>query len=86
MSTYTIEVDDNIIKEQMCAILNRVLDSELRSKYTSTGKEISYAVGDLIKSNESRIIDRVVEIAATKIARKALPKLIEKLGSAEVDE
>ena len=79
MSQFVIEINEDILREKISEILNTVLVDELRSKYTSTGREISYAVSDLIKANDEKIIDRAVEIAAAKIARKALPKLIEKL-------
>lgn len=79
MSQFLIEVDENAIKEQISRILNAVLNDELRSRYSDTGREISTAVKDLIYSQKDRIIDMVVERAAAEIVRKGLPKLMDKM-------
>lgn len=79
MSQFLIEVDENAIKEQISGILNTVLKQELRSRYSDTGSEISAAVKDLIYSQKDRIIEMVVDRASAEIARKGLPKLMEKM-------
>lgn len=84
MSQFLIEVDENAIKEQISGILNTVLNGELRTRYSDTGREISSAVKDLIYSQKDRIIEMVVDRAAAEIVRKGLPKLMDKMiGGAE---
>lgn len=79
MSQFLIEVDENAIKEQISRILNAVLNDELRSRYSDTGREISTAVKELIYSQKDRIIEMVVDRAAAEIVRKGLPKLMDKM-------
>ena len=79
MSQFLIEVDENAIKEQIAGILNTVLNQELRSRYSDTGREISAAVKELIYSQKDRIIEMVVDRASAEIVRKGLPKLMDKM-------
>lgn len=79
MSQFLIEVDEKAITEQISRILNTVLNEELRSRYTDTGREISSAVKELIYSQKDRIIEMVVDRAAAEIVRKGLPKLMDKM-------
>lgn len=84
MSQFLIEVDENAIKEQIAGILNTVLNQELRSRYSDTGREISVAVKELIYANKDRIIEMVVDRASAEIVRKGLPRLMDKMiGGAE---
>ena len=84
MSQFLIEVDENAIKEQIGGILNTVLNQELRSRYSDTGREISVAVKELIYANKDRIIEMVVDRASAEIVRKGLPRLMDKMiGGAE---
>lgn len=84
MSQFLIEVDENAIQEQISRILNTVLNDELRSRYSDTGREISAAVKELIYSQKDRIIEMVVDRAAAEIVRKGLPRLMDKMiGGAE---
>ena len=80
MATYQIQIDDKAISEQIEKILDHVLAVELRNRYTSTNKEISQAVKDLIYSHKDEIINMVVDRATKEIVRKGLPKLLEKGG------
>lgn len=79
MSQFLIEVDENAIKEQISRILNTVLNEELRSRYTDTGREISTAVKELVYSQKDRIIEMVVDRASAEIVRKGLPRLMDKM-------
>ena len=79
MSQFLIEVDENAIKEQIAGILNTVLNQELRSRYSDTGREISVAVKELIYANKDRIIEMVVDRASAEIVRKGLPRLMDKM-------
>lgn len=79
MSQFLIEIDDSAINDQVSAILNTVLNQELRSRYSDTGREISAAVKELIYSQKDRIIEMVVDRAAAEIVRKGLPKMMDKM-------
>lgn len=79
MSQFLIEVDENAIKEQIAGILNTVLNQELRSRYSDTGREISVAVKEMIYANKDRIIEMVVDRASAEIVRKGLPRLMNKM-------
>lgn len=79
MGQFLIEVDENAIKEQIAGILNTVLNQELQSRYSGTGREISAAVKELIYSNKDRIIEMVVDRASVEIVRKGLPRLMDKM-------
>ena len=56
-----------------------MLNGELRTRYSDTGREISSAVKDLIYSQKDLIIEMVVDRAAAEIVRKGLPKLMDKM-------
>lgn len=79
MSQFLIEVDENAIKEQIARIINTVLNQELRSRYSDTGREIFAAVKELIYANKDRIIEMVVDRASAEIVRKGLPRLMDKM-------
>ena len=80
MSLYTIEINDDAIKEQVQGILNTICNHELNNKYSESGREISAAVKDLIYSRKDEIIDMVVDRATREIVKKGLPKLLDKFG------
>ena len=82
MTTYCIDIDDEMIKEQMSHILSKILEKELKHTCTNTGEQISLAVKDLIYSHKDEIIDKVISRATTEIVKKGLPKLLER-GVAE---
>ena len=83
MSLYTIEINDDAIKEQVQGILNTICNHELNNKYSESGREISAAVKDLIYSRKDEIIDMVVDRATREIVKKGLPKLLDKFGGAD---
>lgn len=80
MSTYSIQIDDDAIYEQISKILNSVINRELTLRYSGAGAEISVAVKDLIYSRKDEIIEMVVERATREIVKKGLPKLLERYG------
>lgn len=83
MSLYTIEINDDAIKEQVQGILNTICNHELNNKYSESGREISAAVKDLVYSRKDEIIDMVVDRATREIVKKGLPKLLDKFGDAD---
>ena len=86
MSIYSIEIDDKEIVKQIQDILNTIINKEMKCRYSEAGHEISNAVKQIVYSNKDEIIDKVVDKAANEITRKALPKLIEKFSTQEVDD
>lgn len=80
MSNYVIEIDDKVLNEKVCEILNTALNRELQNRYSETGHAITAAVKDLVYSQKDRIIELVVDKAAKEIVRKGLPKLLERSG------
>ena len=80
MSLYTIEINDEAIKEQVQGILNTVCNHELKNRYSESGREISAAVKDLIYSRKDEIIEMVVDRAIREIVKKGLPKLLDRFG------
>lgn len=80
MSLYTIEVNDDAIKEQVQGILNTICNHELNNRYSESGREISAAVKDLIYSRKDEIIEMVVDRATREIVKKGLPKLLDRFG------
>ena len=83
MSLYTIEINDEAIKEQVQGILNTICNHELNNKYSESGREISAAVKDLIYSRKDEIIEMVVDRATREIVKKGLPKLLDKFGATD---
>lgn len=84
MSYYTLNVDDEKVREQMNDIINTIFKQELDSRYSGTGHIISQAVKDIVYSHKDEIINKVVDRAAKEIVRKGLPKLLEKYSPSEV--
>jgi len=80
MSSYTIEVNDDVVTEQINNILNTIFNREIKSKYSDTGDVIAVAVKELVYSHKDEIIDKVVERAVKEIVRKGMPKLLERMG------
>lgn len=80
MSLYTIEINDDAIKEQVQGILNTICNRELGNRYSESGREISAAVKELIYSRKYEIIDMVVDRASREIVKKAMPKLLDKFS------
>lgn len=79
MGTYAIQIDDEILEQKIGEILNKVLILELASRYSDSGQVMSEGIKKLIYSRKDEIIGMVVDKAAKEIARKALPKLLERM-------
>lgn len=79
MAQYVIEIDEKVIHEQIGKILNNILNRDLRSNYSDSGKEISLAVKDLVYSHKDEIIDKVVDRAVVEIVRKGMPKFLDRM-------
>lgn len=79
MGTYAIQIDDKILEKKISEILNTVLMRELANRYSDSGQVMSEGIKELIYSRKDEIIDMVVDKAAKEIARKALPKLLERM-------
>lgn len=84
MSYYTLNIDDEKVREQVNGIINTIFKQELDSRYSATGRIVSQAVKDIVYSHKDEIINKVVDRATKEIARKGLPKLLEKYSSSEV--
>lgn len=80
MSQFVIEIDEKVIQEQIGKILDAILNRELRSRYSDSGKVMSEAIKDLIYSHKDEIIEQVVDRASKEIVKKGMPKLIDKLS------
>lgn len=78
MSTYTIQIDDKMVVDQITHILNTIASREMASKYSVTGDVVASAVKEIVYSHKDEIIELVVERAVKEIVRKGLPKLLER--------
>ena len=81
MALYQIEVDEKAISAQIEAILNHILTDQLSHKYSGVGEQIAEAVRELVYSRKDEIIEMVVDRAAREIAKKGLPKLLERMAN-----
>ena len=79
---FTIEVETDAINFQISTILDTMFKREMANKYGDTGRTITDAVKDLVYSHKDEIIERVVDRAAREIAKKALPKLLDRMEEA----
>lgn len=80
MSQYTIEIDDKAVTEQINRVIDTIFNDQIRRKYSETGDVIAIAVKELVYSHKDEIIEKVVDRAATEIAKKGLKKLVERIG------
>ena len=71
MSSYTIVIDDKAVTEQINRVIDTIFNDQMRRKYSETGEVISIAVKELVYSHKDEIIEKVVDRAATEIAKKA---------------
>ena len=78
MATYAITIDDDVIMDKVCNIINDVLNRQLNRTASDTNEVIAAAVKDLVYSRKDEIIEKVVERASREIARKGLVKLLER--------
>ena len=81
--TYILEIDGTKIEEQIKALVNKVLEMELRGRYTDSGKEISQGIKELIYDHKDEIIDKVIDRAVAEIVKKGMPKLMKKFMEGE---
>lgn len=79
MGTYAIQLDDKVLEQKIGEILNEVLTHDLKNRYGDSGRVMSEGIRELIYSRKDEIIDMVVDKAAKEIARKALPRLLERM-------
>lgn len=83
MSQYMIDIDDEAVIKQINLILNTIINQEIKSCYSETGREVASAVKELIYNKKDEIIEMVVERATREIVKKGLPKLIDRFGEAD---
>lgn len=83
MSQYVIDIDDKAVIKQINLILDTIINQEIKSRYSETGREVASAVKELIYNKKDEIIEMVVERAAREIVKKGLPKLIDRFGGAD---
>lgn len=79
MSSYTIQIDDNAIMEQINLILNTLITSELQRRYSVSQDEIKACIKELIYDRKDEILKMVVDKASKELVRKGLPKLLERM-------
>lgn len=80
MSSYMIEIDDKAVTEQINRVIDTIFNDQIRRKYSETGDVIAIAVKELVYSHKDEIIEKVVDRAATEIAKNGLKKLVERMG------
>lgn len=78
MSSYTIQIDDEVLNSKISDILNTALNRQLEHRYSNTGEQIAAAVKELVYSRKDEIIEMVVDRASREIVKKALPRLLER--------
>jgi len=81
MSSYNIEVDDAIIREQIMNILNEIANRELHRCLFTSHDEVALAVRDVIYSRKDEIIEAVIDRATKEIVKKGIPKLLERMDN-----
>lgn len=78
MSTYTIQIDDEVLNEQIGNILNDALNRQMNRTASATNQMIADACRELVYSHKDEIIDKVVERASREITKRGLVKLLER--------
>lgn len=78
MSIYQIDIDDKAVTKQINRILDTIINREINNRYSTTGREISVVVKDVVYSHKDEIIEKVVDRATREIVKKGLPKLLER--------
>lgn len=86
MSTYTIQIDDEALRDQINTILNQIIGRELYDRCSDAREAIALAIKDMIYSRKDEIIDKIIDKATTEIVRKGLPRLLERMTKDEVVE
>lgn len=78
MSTYAIDINDDILMTKVSEILNDALNRQLNRKCSATADVIAEACREIVYSHKDEIIEKVVDRAAKEIARRGLVKLLER--------
>lgn len=84
MSTYTIQIDDQAICDQVNAILDQIIGRELYDMCSSSRDAIALAINNMIYSHKDEIIDRIIDKATKELVRKGLPRLLERMAKDEL--
>lgn len=79
MSTYTINIDDEAVTEQIRDILNQIISRELRTQLNVSNGVVAGAVKEIVYSRKDEIINKVVERATREIVKKGLPTFLLRL-------
>lgn len=85
MSTYTIQIDDKVLCDQVNKILDRIIGNELCDRCSNSREAIALAIKDLIYSRKDEIIDRIIDKATTELVKKGLPRLLERMAKDETE-
>lgn len=84
MSTYTIQVDDQVICDQINKILNEIIGRELYNRCSDSREAIALAIKDMIYSRKDEIIDKIIDKATKELVKKGLPRLLERMAKDEL--
>ena len=79
MSTYTLNIDDAAVTEQIRGILNQIINRELRTQLNVSNGVVAGAVKEIVYSRKDEIINKVVERATREIVKKGLPEFLVRL-------
>lgn len=79
MSTYTLNIDDAVVSEQIRDILNQIINRELRTQLNVSNGVVAGAVKEIVYSRKDEIINKVVERATREIVKKGLPEFLVRL-------
>lgn len=85
MSTYTIQIDDQVICDQINKILNEIIGRELYGRCSDSREAIALAIKDMIYSRKDEIIDKIIDKATTELVKKGLPRLLERMTKDETE-
>lgn len=85
MSTYTIQIDDQVICDQINKILNEIIGRELYDRCSDSREAIALAIKDMIYSHKDEIIDKIIDKATTELVKKGLPRLLERIAKNETE-
>lgn len=83
MSTYTINIDDEAVTEQIRDILNQIISRELRTQLNVSNGVVAGAVKEIVYSRKDEIINKVVERATREIVKKGLPTFLLRLEESD---
>ena len=86
MSSYRIDVDDELITEQISKIVGSLINRELQEQLNVSSGLVADAAREIIYSHKDEIVNAVIERATKEISKKALPKLLDRLSKGEEDD